>query len=64
MVVSQRTWLCGILNGEKPQDIPIAISQDVYMFDWTAMQRLGVKGEQIATRQRRGQPTCKPLAAV
>jgi len=25
---------------------------------------LGVKGEQIATRQRRGQPTCKPLATV
>lgn len=32
-----------ILNGEKPQDIPIAISQDVYTFDWTAMQRWELK---------------------
>src|SRR6266478_626754 len=36
-----------ILNGEKPQDIPIAISQDVYMFDWTAMQRWGLKESKL-----------------
>ena len=36
-----------ILNGEKPQDIPIAISQDAYMFDWTAMQRWGLKESKL-----------------
>ncbi len=34
------------LNGEKPQDIPIAESSNVYMFDWRAMQRWGLsKGD-------------------
>ena len=36
-----------ILNGEKPQDIPIATSQDVYTFDWTAMQRWGLKESKL-----------------
>lgn len=36
-----------ILNGEKPKDIPIAISQDVYTFDWTAMQRWGLKESKL-----------------
>jgi PAS domain S-box-containing protein len=31
-----------VLNGEKPQDIPIAESSNVYMFDWRAMQRWGL----------------------
>jgi PAS domain S-box-containing protein len=32
-----------VLNGEKPQDIPIAKSADVHMFDWRALQRWGLK---------------------
>jgi PAS domain S-box-containing protein len=32
-----------VLNGEKPQNIPIANSKDDYMFDWRAMQRWGIK---------------------
>jgi hypothetical protein len=31
-----------ILDGEKPQDIPIARSVDVYMFDWRALKRWGL----------------------
>ena len=31
-----------ILNGEKPQDIQIEESANVYMFDWKAMQRFGL----------------------
>ena len=32
-----------VLNGEKPQDIPIVKSANVYMFDWRALQRWGFK---------------------
>jgi PAS domain S-box-containing protein len=32
-----------ILNGEKPQDIPIVRSDNVYMFDWGALRRRGLK---------------------
>jgi PAS domain S-box-containing protein len=32
-----------ILNGEKPQDIPIVRSNNVYMFDWRALRRWGLK---------------------
>lgn len=32
-----------ILNGEKPQDIPIVRSDNVYMFDWRALRRRGLK---------------------
>jgi PAS domain S-box-containing protein len=32
-----------VLNGEKPQDIPIVKSPNVYMFDWRALQRWGFK---------------------
>jgi PAS domain S-box-containing protein len=32
-----------VLNGEKPQNIPIANSKDTYMFDWRAMKRWGIK---------------------
>lgn len=32
-----------VLNGEKPQDIPIAKSANVYMFDWRALKRWGLK---------------------
>jgi PAS domain S-box-containing protein len=32
-----------VLNGEKPQDIPLVKSPNVYMFDWRALQRWGFK---------------------
>ena len=32
-----------ILNGERPQDIPIVMSNNVYMFDWRALKRWGLK---------------------
>lgn len=32
-----------ILNGEKPPDIPIVRSDNVYMFDWRALRRWGLK---------------------
>jgi len=46
-----------ILNGEKPQDIPIVRSGNVYMFDWRALRRWGLKetnlppGSTILNRQ-------------
>ena len=36
-----------VLNGEKPEDIPIAKSKDAYMFDWRAMQRWGLKASAL-----------------
>jgi signal transduction histidine kinase len=32
-----------VLNGERPQDIPIVRSNDAYMFDWHALERWGIK---------------------
>jgi PAS domain S-box-containing protein len=32
-----------ILNGEKPQDIPIVRGANIYMFDWQALRRWGLK---------------------
>jgi PAS domain S-box-containing protein len=32
-----------ILNGEKPQDIPIVRGANVYMFDWRVLHRWGLK---------------------
>jgi PAS domain S-box-containing protein len=32
-----------ILNGEKPQNIPIVREMNVYMFDWRALKRWGLK---------------------
>jgi len=32
-----------VLNGERPQDIPIVTSNDAFMFDWRALQRWGIK---------------------
>lgn len=32
-----------VLNGEKPADIPVEKSPNIYMFDWRAMQRFGLK---------------------
>ncbi|PYX40151.1 MAG: hypothetical protein DMG81_07245 [Acidobacteria bacterium] len=31
-----------VLNGERPQDIPIVTSNNVYMFDWRALKRWGL----------------------
>ena len=36
-----------ILNGEKPQDIPIVKSGNVYTFDWRALQRWGLKESRL-----------------
>ena len=47
-----------VLNGEKPQDIPIVRSPNVYMFDWRALKRWGLKeadlppGSIVLNRQR------------
>ena len=32
-----------VLKGERPQDIPIVRSSDVYMFDWRALKRWGLR---------------------
>jgi PAS domain S-box-containing protein len=32
-----------VLNGERPEDIPIAMSNNAYMFDWRALTRWGLK---------------------
>ncbi|HEV2732044.1 MAG TPA: ABC transporter substrate binding protein, partial [Terriglobales bacterium] len=32
-----------VLNGEKPEDIPVVTSNHAYMFDWRALQRWGMK---------------------
>jgi PAS domain S-box-containing protein len=36
-----------VLNGEKPQDIPIVKSGNVYTFDWRALQRWGLKESRL-----------------
>ena len=32
-----------VLNGEKPEDIPVVMSNHAYMFDWRALKRWGLK---------------------
>jgi PAS domain S-box-containing protein len=32
-----------VLAGEKPQDIPVVTGTNIYMFDWRALQRWGLK---------------------
>ena len=32
-----------VLNGEKPQDLPVVTSKNTYMFDWRALKRWGMK---------------------
>jgi PAS domain S-box-containing protein len=32
-----------VLNGERPQDIPVVTSKGTYMFDWRALKRWGIK---------------------
>ena len=36
-----------VLNGEKPQDIPVVTSNDVYMFDWRALKRWGINEKNL-----------------
>ncbi|MGC1421192.1 MAG: PAS domain S-box protein [Terracidiphilus sp.] len=36
-----------ILNGERPQDIPIIRGSNIYMFDWRAVKRWGLKASEI-----------------
>jgi len=37
-----------ILNGEKPQNIPIVRGANIYMFDWRALQRWNPQGERTS----------------
>jgi PAS domain S-box-containing protein len=32
-----------VLNGERPEDIPVVMSNNTYMFDWRALKRWGIK---------------------
>lgn len=36
-----------ILNGERPQDIPIVAASDAYTFDWRALRRWGLKESRL-----------------
>ena len=36
-----------ILNGEKPQDIPIVRGADVFLFDWRALRRFGLEASAL-----------------
>jgi len=36
-----------VLNGEKPQDIPVTTSNHAYMFDWGALKRWGMKEKNL-----------------
>ena len=36
-----------VLNGEKPRDIPVVMSNHVYMFDWRALRRWGINEENL-----------------
>jgi PAS domain S-box-containing protein len=36
-----------ILNGEKPQNIPIVNDANIYMFDWRALQRWGLNEKHV-----------------
>ncbi len=36
-----------VLNGEKPQDIPVVTSNHAYMFDWGALKRWGINQKNL-----------------
>jgi PAS domain S-box-containing protein len=36
-----------VLNGEKPQDVPVVTSNHVYMFDWRALKRWGMNEKNL-----------------
>ncbi len=41
------TIVARVLNGAKPQNIPIVKNNNVYMFDWRTMRRWGLKEEDL-----------------
>ncbi len=53
-----------VLSGENPRDIPIAKSANVYMFDWRALKRWGLKESEIPAGQRRNKSAVHDLAIV
>lgn len=36
-----------VLNGERPQDIPIVRNSNIYLFDWRALNRWGIKEKDL-----------------
>jgi len=36
-----------VLNGERPQDIPVVMSNNAYIFDWRALKRWGLKEKDL-----------------
>src|SRR5579871_5438941 len=36
-----------VLNGERPQDIPIVRNNNIYLFDWRALNRWGIKEKDL-----------------
>jgi signal transduction histidine kinase len=36
-----------VLNGERPQDIPVVRNDNVYLFDWRALNRWGIKEKSL-----------------
>jgi PAS domain S-box-containing protein len=36
-----------VLNGERPQDIPVVTSNNAYLFDWRALKRWGLKEKDL-----------------
>ena len=53
-----------VLNGEKPQDIPIVKSANVYMFDWRALKRWGLRGKRPSSRQHRSESAAHRLGIL
>src|SRR5438270_2031680 len=41
-----------VLNGEKPQNIPLVTSGDAYVFDWRALRRWGLKESELPPGSR------------
>ena len=53
-----------ILNGEKPQDIPIVKGANNYMFDWRALTALGPQRERASPWQHRPQSAANGLGVL
>jgi signal transduction histidine kinase len=41
------TMALRVLNGERPQDIPIVKNNSIYLFDWRALNRWGIKEKEL-----------------
>ena len=52
-----------ILNGERPQDVPIVRGANAYMFDWRALKRWGFRENRPSARQRCALPSTVFLGA-